>query len=355
MKVLTVVGARPQFVKAAPFSSELRAAGISELLVHTGQHYDHQMSTVFFDELGIPAPALNLNVGSGSHGEQTGRMLELLDRAISAEQPDAVIVFGDTNSTLAGALAASKLQIPCAHIEAGLRSYNRAMPEEINRVLVDHLARWLFCPSESAVDNLENEGIVSGVHRVGDIMFDAVKRLLQGLDVDELLSSLALVRGEYLLATCHRAANTDSAESLRLILECLEAATLPVIFPVHPRTSSAIHRFGLSAPRNARLIPPVGYRQMLGLISGAKAVLTDSGGVQKEAFWLSTPCITMRTETEWVETVDEGWNTLTGLNPDAVARALDAAPPTRSPSGVYGVGTSAASIVKVLLRDLAAK
>lgn len=352
MKVLTIVGARPQFIKAAPLSNQLRLAGVAEVLVHTGQHYDREMSEVFFDELGIPAPSLNLNVGSGSHGQQTGRMLELLDGAIRSERPDGVVVFGDTNSTLAGAVAAAKLQVRCAHVEAGLRSFNRAMPEEINRILVDHASHWLFCPSATAVDNLRKEGIVSGVHHVGDIMFDAVAHLLVGLDVCALLDRLSLRRGEYLLATCHRAANTDSAESLQLILNCLAAAGHLVVFPVHPRTRLAIQRYSLAVPGNIRLLPPVGYREMLGLVSGAKAVLTDSGGVQKEAFWLSTPCVTLRSETEWVETVAEGWNTVTGLDPDAVAHAVSADRPTASPSNAYGSGGAAKAIVDVLIREL---
>ena len=360
MKLLTIAGARPQFIKAAVVS---RAIGcfnkhqgengqIREILVHTGQHYDADMSAVFFQELGIPAPAHQLGVGSGPHGQQTGRMLEGLERVMKKESPDCVLVYGDTNSTLAGGLAACKLQTPVAHVEAGLRSYNRAMPEETNRVVVDHLSSFLFCPTERAVKNLGCEGIVTGVHLVGDVMYDSLlynlERAAHGKDI---LSSLGLARGEYALATIHRAENTDSPETLRgLILE-LGRIGLPVVMPLHPRTRVALEttRIGQSAGK-VRLIPPVSYQEMLILEQHARLILTDSGGVQKEAFLLRVPCVTLRNETEWVETVEAGWNRLVGTAPNAIAAAvlqcLEHLPPY--PPNPYGGGDAAKKILRVL-------
>ncbi len=321
MKVLSVVGARPQFVKALAVSRALRLMN-REVLVHTGQHYDFQMSQVFFKELGLPVPDYNLGVGSGSHGEQTGRMLIALDEVMAKEKPDVVLVYGDTNSTLAGALAGAKLGVPVAHVEAGLRSFNRAMPEEINRVLTDHVSDLLFCPTPTAVDNLGREGISAGVYLVGDCMYDA---LLAGLELAEkaILHKLGLSPSRYFFLTVHRAANTDDPGNLEKIISALERAEQPVIFPVHPRTQKALQKFGLLEKiKNLKLLEPVGYLDSLTLQKNARLVFTDSGGVQKEAFLLGVPCLTLREETEWVETVDLGANLLVGIDPERILAGI---------------------------------
>jgi UDP-N-acetylglucosamine 2-epimerase len=317
VKVVTIVGARPQFIKAAPVSSALRSRA-REVLVHTGQHYDEEMSRIFFEELGIPEPDVDLGVGSGSHGQQTGRMLESIEGVLIDESPDWVLVYGDTNSTLAGALAAVKLHIPLAHVEAGLRSFNRLMPEEINRVVVDHVAELLFCPTETSVRNLADEGVTRGVEFVGDVMVDAIDSMRPHLDT-EAARRLG-IEGEYLVATIHRAETVDDRGRLGHALDLLAAMPLPVIFPVHPRTASALA--GVPLPDNVRGIRPVGYREMLSLVRDAEVVLTDSGGLQKEAVLLGTPCITLRTETEWVETVDTGMNRVVDLDASAALLAL---------------------------------
>ncbi|MDW8234486.1 MAG: UDP-N-acetylglucosamine 2-epimerase (non-hydrolyzing), partial [Roseiflexaceae bacterium] len=310
MNIVTIVGARPQFIKAAAVSRVLRLRH-REVLVHTGQHYDANMSAVFFDELGIPPPDVNLAVGSASHGAQTGAMLAKIEEVLLAECPDWVLVYGDTNSTLAGALAAAKLHIPVAHVEAGLRSFNRAMPEEINRVLTDHISDLLLCPSETAVENLAREGITRGVVLIGDVMADALRLAVERAD-DSVLESSGVQQGSYALATVHRAENTDDPLRLQGILTGLTLLDMPVIFPAHPRARRAIAALGWTPPAHMRLIDPVGYLNMIALMRGARVVLTDSGGVQKEAYWLGVPCVTLRDETEWVETVTCGWNTLAG-------------------------------------------
>jgi UDP-N-acetylglucosamine 2-epimerase len=305
MKIAMIVGARPQFIKAAPLWDALRAApGVEPLLVHSGQHFDENMSGVFFRELGLPEPHFNLAIHSGGHGQMTGRMLEAIEGCLQTTRPDALVVFGDTNTTLAGALAAAKLQIPVAHVEAGLRSWNRTMPEELNRVLVDHCSTWLFCPTEQARTNLAAEGITRGVHQVGDIMFDAVRRF----------GALARERP----IQTHRAYNTENPEVLRGILAAVGELGTPVVFPVHPRTRPLLER-GVSVPANVILCEPLGYLDMLCLTSGARCVLTDSGGLQKEAYFLGVPCVTLRPETEWVETVAAGWNVLAGSRVMAMA------------------------------------
>ncbi|MBM3489282.1 MAG: UDP-N-acetylglucosamine 2-epimerase (non-hydrolyzing) [Alphaproteobacteria bacterium] len=340
MSVLSVVGARPQFVKAAAVSRALRTAGLPETMLHTGQHYDADMSQVFFDELDIPAPRHNLGVHGGRHGEMTGRMLLALEPILLAEKPDWVLVYGDTNSTLAAALAAAKLNLRVAHVEAGLRSFNRRMPEELNRLLTDHLSALLFCPTRAAVANLAREGIKAGVHHVGDVMYDATlhAKAAAGRRSDILLR-LGLVPGRYDVATLHRAENTDDAQRLKRLTDWLKerAAVRPVVLPLHPRTRAAVTAAGLDLAGLA-VIPPASYLDMAALVADAAAVYTDSGGLQKEAYFHRKPCVTLREETEWVETVAAGWNRLwqgPGFAP-------------RSEISDYGDGQAAQRIVAIL-------
>lgn len=365
MKLLTVVGARPQFVKAAVLSRAIRAFNepggeghkIHEVLVHTGQHYDDTMSAVFFRELNMPEPAYNLGIGSGLHGQQTGRMLEAIEAVLQREQPDWVLVYGDTNSTLAGALAASKLGLPIAHVEAGLRSYNRSMPEEINRVVTDHLSSLLFCPTDRAVKNLSCEGVERGVHRVGDVMFDSLQYYLTRVDRrGELLARLGVQQGTYALVTVHRAETTDRLEYLSGIVDAMGQLSLPVVWPLHPRTKTALERIGFTRlPDKVRAIPPVSYLEMLALERDAQVIVTDSGGVQKEAFWLGVPCVTLRRETEWEETVEAGWNCLAGTDPERIVAAVQgffAERPTQT--GIhFGDGHAAERILEVFIRTMA--
>jgi len=351
MQFVTIVGARPQFIKAAPLSAELRQRH-REYLVHTDQHYDANMSDVFFEELNIPPPDRHLGVGSGSHAAQTAAMLVGIEQVLQEVKPDAVIIYGDTNSTVAGALAAAKLHIPIAHVEAGLRSFDRRIPEEINRVVADHLSTWLFAPSEVSVRQLAAEGIAQGVYDVGDIMADSV-RLFAPLarERSKLLETLGLARGGYFAATVHRAGNTDDPQRLAGILEGLARAPLPVVLPLHPRTRAAIARCGLEASfpnqfRNIRRIEPLGYLDVLALQQNAAAILTDSGGIQKEAYYLGVPCITLRDETEWVETVEAGWNRLVGADAARIASAAAEALafPSRPRPVLYGDGRAAERI-----------
>jgi UDP-N-acetylglucosamine 2-epimerase len=350
MKIISIVGARPQFIKAAALSRELRKRH-QELLVHTGQHYDYAMSGVFFDGLEIPAPDANLEVGSGPHGAQTGAMLRAIEEVLMVHKPDRVLVYGDTNSTLAGALAASKLHIPVVHVEAGLRSFNRRMPEEINRIMADHLSDFLFCPSDTAVANLAAEGITSGVHQIGDVMLDVLNWAKEraGTRPPEILNQLQLKKQNYILATVHRSENTDDPKRLAGILEALNALADTVVFPVHPRTRKAITHGGNGhLGPHIRMIEPVGYFDMVALSSGARLIMTDSGGVQKEAYWLGVPCVTLREETEWVETVQSGWNTLAGSDCGKILHAVrqHARPAARAP--LYGDGCVAAKCVDLL-------
>jgi UDP-N-acetylglucosamine 2-epimerase len=352
MRIVTVVGARPQFIKAGPVCKALKANHIDEYLVHTGQHYDQNMSDVFFAELGIPAPNINLGVGSSSHGQQTGEMLIKIEQVLLEQKPDWLLVYGDTNSTIAGALAAVKLHIPVAHVEAGLRSFNRQMPEEHNRVLTDHCSDLLFCPSQSAVAQLHREGITRGVHFIGDVMYDAVLQCSALASVQSIvLQRLNLQSKQYCLATVHRPANTDNTKNLQTILDAFSELKLPVIFPVHPRTRQKIANLGLSAASNVHLIAPIGYLDMLHLQRHARIILTDSGGIQKEAYWLGVPCVTLRDETEWVETVEAGANVLTGANKDAILAASEHFCQTVlfTPAPVYGDGQSADKIAALLL------
>ena len=352
MKILTVIGARPQFVKAAPVSKALRAAGHEEFLVHTGQHYDPQMSQIFFDEMGIPEPNVNLKVGSGQHGWQTAQMLMGIEKLLIEEKPDYILLYGDTNSTLAGSLAAVKLHIPIVHVEAGLRSFNRKMPEEHNRVLTDHASDLLFCPTKVAAKHLANEGITKGVHIVGDVMYDAVLGFIElSESKSTLLKTLNIAPNDYYLTTVHRPANTDNSKNLMAIFEAFRRLDESIIFPVHPRMrgkiAGLIDNIEEFAPK-LKLIKPVGYLDMLSLAKNAKTILTDSGGLQKEAYWLETPCITLREETEWVETVEIGWNTLVGANKDKILSAANNLNTPKEKPSIYGDGHAAERIVKIL-------
>ena len=352
MKFVTIVGARPQFVKAAAISRELRKVH-TEILVHTGQHYDYRMSGIFFDGLDLPPADLNLGVGSGSHGAQTGAMLKGIEDVLVSERPDWLLVYGDTNSTLAGALAASKLCIPLAHVEAGLRSFNRRMPEEVNRVLADHVSSLLLCPSQTAVDNLATEGIVDNVHLVGDVMLDVLNwaRPQSKAVTDDLLRRLGVAAKSYLLATVHRSENTDEPERLAQIVRAFNDIGEPIIFPIHPRARKVLEASNLHLAQHVQLIDPVGYVDMVALAGAARLILTDSGGLQKEAYWLAVPCVTLRDETEWVETVDAGWNVVTGSTAHSIIEAVRTFQPANVHPSLYGDGSSAAACVSLLGRD----
>jgi UDP-N-acetylglucosamine 2-epimerase len=354
MKVVSVVGARPQFIKAAPIDAVLRRDH-EHVLIHTGQHYDDAMSRVFFEALAIPAPKRNLDVGSGRHGWQTGEMLRGLEPVLQEEKPDVVLTYGDTNSTLAAALAAAKLGLSAGHVEAGLRSYNRAMPEETNRIVADRLSDVLFCPTETAVANLEKEGIREGVHRVGDVMLDVALRHADDARRRDAPSRFGVAKGAYLLLTLHRPSNADDEGRLATILKALDEGEEDVVFPVHPRTAARIEKGGLAeglSPR-LRLVEPVSYPDFLSLLLGARKVLTDSGGVQKEAYFFGVPCITLREETEWTETVEDGWNVLVGADPDQIRRAVTTFAPSGRRRDRFGDGHAAEAIERVLASTFA--
>jgi UDP-GlcNAc3NAcA epimerase len=365
IKIVTIVGARPQFIKAAAVSRAIRnefAERVTEILVHTGQHYDENMSKVFFEELDIPHPKYNLEISGGHHGAMTGRMLEAVEKVLLEEKPDWVLIYGDTNSTLAGALAAAKLHIPVAHVEAGLRSFNMRMPEEINRIVADRLSTLLFCPTATAVANLVKEGVSAGVENVGDVMFDvALFYRERARKQSTALASLGLAEGAFALATCHRAENTDDPNRLGEIVAALAeiSASLPVVLPIHPRTRKLLADSGLDKNLgNVKVVDPVPFLDMVALEQAAKVILTDSGGVQKEAFFYGVPCITMRDETEWVETVDLGWNRLVGASKTAILSAVDSAK-NRScfdhEHSPYGDGSSAFKIVQKVYESLLRK
>ncbi len=348
MRILTVVGNRPQFVKAAAVSHRLRAVG-EEILVHTGQHYDDDLSRVFFDQLGVPAPDHHLGLGGGSNSEQTARILAGLAPIVVAERPDLVLVYGDTNSTLAGALAGAQAQIPVAHVEAGMRSYDRRMPEELNRVLTDHAASLLLCSSPAAAEILRGERAVGEIAMVGDVMVDVFKLLAPRSD-RAIVGRLGLRHDEYLLATAHRAGNVDDATRLRALVEVLTGMPFPVVLPLHPRTRARLEAAGLLAALDGVVVaPPLGYLEFMGLLVDARAVLTDSGGVQKEAYLAGVPCITLRDTTEWQETVDAGWNTLVDLDLVAALAALDRPSPAARPP-LYGDGRAGERVVAALVR-----
>lgn len=355
MKIMTVVGARPEFIQTAPVSKAIRKRH-TEILVHTGQHYDDNMSAVFFSDLGIPAPEINLEVGSGSHAQQTGQIMAKIEEAILSEKPDWVLVFGDTNSTIGAALAAVKIHYRVAHIEAGLRSYDRKMPEEINRVMTDHLSDLLFPPTQAAVDNLKAEGITKGVRLVGDVRVDVVLDTVPRArkKQDKLFDETRLKAGEpFALATIHRASNTDEPERLRDIVEAFNTLDLPVVLPVHPRLRKMRETFGLRFSDNVRLIEPVGFVDMVALLDASRMVITDSGGLQKEAYMLQRPCVTVRDTTEWIETVNSGWNRLTEPQAfkGAVAEALK--PPPAEHPDFYGAPGVCERIVDELEAALA--
>lgn len=357
-KVAAIVGARPQFIKAAAVSRAVASHNTTEperamtqVLIHTGQHYDYEMSAVFFDELRLPEPAYHLDVRSGPHGAQTGEMLKRLEPILMKEKPDLVLVYGDTNTTVAGALSAAKLSIPVAHVEAGLRSFTRNMAEEINRIITDHLSTLLFCPSEEAVRNLAREGIHERVWLVGDVMRDVqLRHLPEVCEQQRVLADLGVTAASFALATVHRAENADHPERLRSIFFALRSLAqdgLQVTVPLHPRTQRALKTFTIS-PEPVHVIPAVSYRQMLCLAANARVILTDSGGLQKEAYWLSVPCVTLREETEWVETVRAGWNVLAGCDPDSIVKAAQRPRPNGSRPVLYGDGHAAEGIVHLL-------
>ncbi len=381
IKIISIVGARPQFIKIAPFCiAAEKNNNVKHLIVHTGQHYDYNMSSLFFKELGIPKPNYHLNIGSGSHGNQTGQMVQTIEKILIKEKPDWVLVFGDTNSTLAGALAAAKLHISVAHVEAGLRSFNKKMPEEINRILTDHCSNILFCPTENAINNLRNEGfkniLFNGrlikqistnktfteniVLNTGDIMLDVLVLALKiAASNSTILNKLKLVPKKYVLLTVHRAENTESVRTIKLILETLLpfSKKIPVVFPVHPRTMKIFKKLCLTSYSNSQIqfIDPVSYFDMIMLEKNALKILTDSGGVQKEAFWLKTPCITLREQTEWIETVKSGWNVLVGVNKKNILKELSKPIRTHHPKATpknhsFGKGKTAELILETMIR-----
>lgn len=363
MKIITIIGARPQFVKAAMVSQAIPEhnrkhpdRSIRELILHTGQHYDENMSNIFFREMNIPEPSWMLSCGTGSHGEMTGRMMIEIEKILLEENPDYVLVYGDTNSTLAGALTAGKLHIPVVHIEAGLRSFNRSMPEEINRVLTDHISTLLCCPTYTAIRNLNREGIHEGVHHVGDVMYDAA--LLFGRLADtssDILNRLNLNRKSFYLCTVHRAENTDNPERLFQITEALKEAgqtDFPVVLPLHPRTKQYLKKYNyleeLQKHPGMLLTSPLSFLDMVMLEKHADTILTDSGGVQKEAYFQHTPCVTLREETEWIETVDAGWNQIAGYKTTNILQCLANRPETRTEILEYGSGNAAGTIISLL-------
>ncbi|WP_279306608.1 non-hydrolyzing UDP-N-acetylglucosamine 2-epimerase [Microvirga solisilvae] len=342
-KIATIIGARPQFIKAAPLSFEFaNSSEMQEICIHTGQHFDENMSGIFFRELGLPKPAYQLDIHGGPHGQMTGRMMEAIEAILIENRPDAVLVYGDTNSTLAGGLSAVKLHIPVIHVEAGLRSFNRRMPEEINRVLVDHVSSVLLCPTSAAVENLKAEGITAGVHQVGDLMYDATLKMTPvAAKHSRIMEVLSLEPKRYGVATLHRAENTDSPEALRKAMEFLMhlSEQVPLVLPLHPRTRQALVRAGIAVTEDRlKLIDPVGYFDMHVLLSNASIVATDSGGVQKEAYFHRVPCVTLRSETEWVETIDNGWNRLWHQEEYQPRREIQE----------YGTGDSAKRILEIL-------
>lgn len=356
IRCMTIVGARPQFIKAAPVSLAIQKLNakermIEDILVHTGQHYDDNMSDIFFRQLGLPHPAYNLHAGSGTHAEQTGAILTKLEEVLIKEKPDIVVIYGDTNSTLAGALAAAKLRIPLAHIEAGLRSFNRRMPEEINRIVADRLSDLLLCPTQQSVNWLKDEGITSSVHLTGDVMYDAAL-LFSALAEQQsrILPQLQLEPKSYYLATIHRAENTDDANILQSLMKGLDTIEETIVLPAHPRLKVKLAEHGIHhLPSNLRMIEPVSFLDMIQLEKNAIMILTDSGGVQKEAYFYKVPCITLRHETEWVETLEGGCNVLVGSNPEQIRAASQRTVPISAFGNPFGDGDAAKKILTRIL------
>jgi len=352
MKIVSIVGARPEFIQAWPVSQALNC-NHQEVLVHTGQHYDYQMSQAFFDDLGLAPPDYNLGVGSGPHGKQTGEILARLEEILLEVKPDGVVVRGDTNSTLAGILAASKMHIPTAHIEAGERSYDRSMPEEINRLVADSLADMHFCASRTAVQQLAREGITRKVAWVGDVMLDAHTFFCEKTRTrNGLFAKLGIQPVRYNLVTVHRAATTDDPRRLENILNALREMNEVVVFPVHPRTRSVLSSMNIQLGERIKLIEPVGYLDMLALEESARVIATDSGGVQREAYFFRVPCLTLRDETEWKETVATGWNQLVGTKKEAILEAWHQIQIPAAHPPIFGDGTASEQIVKLLEREL---
>jgi UDP-N-acetylglucosamine 2-epimerase (non-hydrolysing)/UDP-GlcNAc3NAcA epimerase len=356
MNVLTVIGNRPQFIKAAAVSPRLRELH-DEVLIHTGQHFDDELSGVFFAELGLPAPDRELGIALGSNTSQTARMLSALEPVVREASPDAVLVYGDTNSTFAGAVAAAQAGVPVAHVEAGMRSFDRSMPEELNRVLADHASSLLLCSSEVAVANLRREGVSGTVELVGDVMVDvALATQPRARERTDLVKALGLTPGKYVLATAHRAGNVDDPARLALLVDLLCTVPLPVVFALHPRTRSRLESAGLldRLERSERIVltPPLGYLELTTLLCHARALLTDSGGLQKEAYLAGVPCVTLRRQTEWTETVEQGWNTVVDLDAGAALRALEREPPRERPP-LYGDGHAGERVVSALTLHLA--
>jgi len=350
MRITSVIGNRPQFIKAAAVSRRLREHH-DETLIHTGQHYDDEMSRVFFEELGVPAPDVQLGVGSGTNAAQTARMLAALEPTLADLRPELVLVYGDTNSTLAGALAAAQAHVPLAHVEAGMRSFDRAMPEELNRVLTDHASDLLFCSTETAVKNLENESVAGALHLVGDVMADVSLAFAPiAAERSRALEDAGVEPGAYLLLTAHRAGNVDDRDRLERLVSLIEGLDGDVVFPLHPRTAKRLGEAGLRdrLEAAAKVTPPLGYLDFLELARNARAVLTDSGGIQKEAYLLEVPCVTLRNTTEWVETVEAGWNVLVDLDADAALAAIERPRPAGPRPDLYGGGRAGERIRDVL-------
>lgn len=349
MKIVSIIGARPQFIKAAIVSRQFRGnPEIHEILIHTGQHYDENMSEVFFRELDIPRPDFNLGVGSGTHAYQTGMMMIKIEEVLLREKPDYTLVYGDTNSTIAGSLSSVKLHIPVAHVEAGLRSFNRSMPEEINRIVTDHISNLLFAPTTTAIKNLEKEGLADIACFTGDVMYDSVLYYTNVIRNNPEKYNTNRLPDLYLLATIHRAENTDNPENILNILEAFSNTDYPVIFPVHPRTRKVISSI-TDLPENVHLIEPVGYLEMLKLTMNAHKVITDSGGLQKEAYFLGKQCITIRSETEWIETMHDDWNIITGTQPGKILMAIHSNIPVAPHKPGFGNGKAAVLILEKLL------
>ena len=353
MKILSIVGARPQFIKASVVSQELRKK-FKEILCHTGQHYDYEMSKLFFDQLGIPKPDYNLGVGSGKQGSQTGKMIIEIEKVLLKEKPDFVLVYGDTNSTLAGALAAVKMHIPVGHVEAGLRSFDKTMPEEINRILTDHSSDYLFVPTQTGVNNLKKEGITKGIYLTGDVMYDVLLNSLKIAKKSDILDQLKLKSKEYFLATIHRQSNTDILSNLSSILEAFSQTGKKIVFPIHPRTQKMIDQYKLKNKigNNILIVNPVGYFDFLWLQKNASKILTDSGGIQKEAYLLKVPCITIRENTEWIETIQDKWNILVGANRNKIIEAVKQFEPKNIQRNVFGDGHAGKKIADILESDL---